>query len=74
MIWERRIKDKETTVKTCFALFPKTVGEYKVWLQRYYKTWDWVYYGLYSCYEPNYYLTKEAAERQNKSSKLNEVI
>ena len=62
MIWERRIKDKETTIKTCFALFPKTVGDYKVWLQRYYKTWDWVYYGPYSCYEPNYYLTKKEAE------------
>jgi hypothetical protein len=62
MVWLRRTVDKEKIVKTCFAIFPKTIGDYKVWLQRYYKTWDWIYRGVYSGYEPVCYLTKEEAE------------
>lgn len=55
------IKDKETVVKTCFALFPKRIGDYRVWLGRYYKTWDYSYQGIYSGYIPHWFVHKEAA-------------
>lgn len=57
------IKDKETVVKTCFALFPKRIGDYCVWLSRYYKTWDCCRHGgLYGNeYFPHWFVHKEAA-------------
>ena len=55
------IKDKETVVKTCFALFPKRIGDYCVWLSRYYKTWDYSYQGIYSGYIPHWFVHKEDA-------------
>lgn len=60
MIWE--IKDKEHTVKTCFALFPKKIGDYRVWLQRYYETWDLRGCGSYAHYVPHWFIYKEDAE------------
>ena len=60
MIWE--IKDKEHTIKTCFALFPKRIGDYRIWLQRYYKTWDFLGNSIYSRYEPHLFIYKENAE------------
>jgi hypothetical protein len=57
MIW--KIKDKEHTIKTCFAFFPKKIGDYRVWLQRYYKTWDFV---SYSGYVPHWFIHKGVAE------------
>ena len=63
MVWEiKKPVDKELVVKTCFALFPKIIGDYKVWLQRYYKTWDWLYAGIWSDYTPRYFITKQEAE------------
>ena len=45
MIWE--IKDKEFRYKKCFAILPRRIGDYIVWLSPYYKTWDMVpYWGL----------------------------
>lgn len=57
------IKDKETVVKTCFSLFPKRIGDYCVWLSRYYKTWDCCRHGgLYGNeYFPHWFVHKEAA-------------
>ena len=58
-------KPKETKafkIKTCFALFPKRIDDKIVWLQRYYKTWDWAGGGLYGWYAPILYIDKEAAE------------
>lgn len=57
------IKDKETVVKTCFALFPKRIGDYYVWLSRYYKTWDCCRHGgLYgNAYFPHWFVNKEDA-------------
>lgn len=63
MIWE--IKDKEHTVKTCFALFPTKIGDYRVWLQRYYKTWDGVgptWHAAPMWYTPHWFVFKEDAE------------
>ena len=60
-----RCKPKETKdfkIKTCFAIFPKRIDDKIVWLQRYYKTWDWVGGGLYGWYAPTFYITKEEAE------------
>ena len=59
MIW--LIKDKETVVKTCFAIFPKRIGDYRVWLSPYYKTWDYLYDGIYSGYVPHWFVHKETA-------------
>lgn len=61
MVW--LIKDKETVVKTCFAIFPKRIGDYRVWLSRYYKTWDWYHNAVYSGYVPHWFVNKETALR-----------
>ena len=55
-------EDKNFKIKTCFAFLPKRIDDKIVWLQRYYKTWDWLYAGTWSDYVPNYYIDKEAAE------------
>jgi hypothetical protein len=60
VIWE--IKDKEHTIKTCFAFFPKRIGDYRIWLQRYYKTWDFLGNSIYSSYVPHWFIYKENAE------------
>lgn len=57
------IKDKETVVKTCFAIFPKRIGDYRIWLSRYYKTWDYSHQGYYSGYIPHWFVYKEDAIR-----------
>jgi len=56
MIWE--IKNKEHRLKTCFALFPKKIGDYRIWLQRYYKTWDFVGNSIYASYVPHWFIFK----------------
>ncbi len=56
-----RIKDKETVVKTCFAILPKRIGDYRVWLSRYYKTWDYFYQGVYSGHIPHWFVFREEA-------------
>lgn len=61
------IKDREAVVKTCFALFPKRIGDYRVWLSRYYKTWDYSYQGIYSGYIPHWFVHKEAALKYVKN-------
>ena len=55
MVWE--IKDKEHIYKKCFALFPKRIGDYRVWLSPYYKTWDYtnITYG----YIPHWFVFEE---------------
>ena len=40
MIW-KITKDLEETYKKCFALFPREIDGYVVWLSPYYKTWDY---------------------------------
>lgn len=60
MVWQ--IKDKEEVIKTCFALFPKKIGDYRVWLSRYYKTWDYYSQGVYSGYVPHWFIDKEDVE------------
>jgi hypothetical protein len=60
MIWPT--KDKETIIKTCFALFPKKIGDYWVWLSHYYKTWDCMWRGGWLYYTPIWFIEKEDAE------------
>ena len=63
MVFQVKPKEpKDFKIKTCFALFPKRIDDKIVWLQRYYKTWDWVGGSLYAWLEPNYYIEKETAE------------
>ena len=64
------IKDKETVIKTCFALFPKRIGDYRIWLSLYYKTWDYYYEGIYSGYVPHWFINKEDAQK-HVEDKLN---
>lgn len=59
MIWP--VRDKEQTLVTCFAIFPKRIGRWWVWLSKYYKTWDYVYNDIYSCYVPHWFVDKEDA-------------
>lgn len=70
MIW--RIRDKEEKVKTCFALFPKKIGDYRLWLSRYYKTWDCVRGGgLYgNQYIAHWFIYKEDAEAYVRAKAL----
>ena len=63
MIFQCKSKEaKDFKIKTCFAIFPKRIDDKIVWLQRYYKTWDWAGGGLYGWYSPTLYITKEEAE------------
>lgn len=55
IVWE--IKDIEYTYKKCFAIFPKTIGSYRVWLNSYYKTWD--YTTCTYSYIPHFFVYKE---------------
>lgn len=69
MIWQR--KDKETIIKTCFALFPTKIGGYWIWLQRYYKTWDFIHYGG-TCYGyvPHWFIEKDDIEAYVRAKDL----
>ena len=60
MIW--LIKNKEKHIKTCFALFPKRIGDYMLWLHKYYKTWDFVGNSIYSSYVPHLFIDRQTAE------------
>ena len=68
MIW--RIKDKEEIVKTCFALFPKKIGDCWVWLQPYYKTYTLYYCGIYSGYKEHLFIYKDDAEQYVRDKNL----
>ena len=58
----KQIKDREEDVKKHFAFFPKRIGnKYIVWLSYYYRTWDFVYDGIYSCYIPHDFIEEKAA-------------
>ena len=50
------IPPKEFIYKKCFALFPKRIGDYRVWLTYYYKTWDCICHGHYSTYIPHFFV------------------
>lgn len=71
MIWT--IRDKEKTIKTCFALFPKRIGDFRLWLHKYYKTWDFVGNSIYSGYAPHWFIYKEAAEEYVRKKTLEEL-
>lgn len=60
------LTDKEYTLKKCFALFPKRIGNYLVWLSTYYKTWDYSNQGIYTGYIPHLFVYKEDAENYIK--------
>ena len=61
MMWT--IKDKETIIKRKFAVLPKRIGDYRIWLQSYYETYDYMYSNAYSCYVPHWFINKEDAVR-----------
>lgn len=71
MIWT--IKDKEKAIKTCFALFPKRIGDYRLWLYKYYKTWDYIGNNIYSSYVPHWFVDKQAAEEYVRKKMLEEL-
>ena len=68
MIW--MIKNKEKQIKTCYALFPKRIGDFRLWLHKYYKTWDFVGNSIYSGYVPHWFVYKEAAEEYIRKKML----
>lgn len=72
MIWV--IKDKEKQIKTCYALFPKRIGDYRLQLHKYYKTWDFVGNNIYSSYVPHWFVDKQAAEEYVYAKKTREVL
>ena len=51
MMW--KIKCKESIIKTKFAFFPKRIGDYKIWLHKYYETYDFYHDAVYSGYIPH---------------------
>lgn len=65
MVW--KIVPKEEKVKLRFALFPKKIQGYYVWLQRYAVVYDYLYSGIYSAVTPNYFLNKQDAESYLKN-------
>ena len=59
MMW--RIKDKETIIKTKFAIFPKRIGDYMIWLEEYYETYDYVSWEGCCGYVPHWFINKADA-------------
>lgn len=55
------LKDKEEKIFKRFALFPKRVQKYRIWLEHYYVVYDYVYDGIYSEYQPNYFVNYRGA-------------
>lgn len=68
MIWT--VKDKEKTIKTCFALFPKRIEKNRLWLHKYYKTWDYIGNNIYSSYVPRLFVDKHAVEEYVRKKML----
>ena len=62
------IAPKDHVIKVCFAIFPKRIGDYRIWLEYYYKTYDYRCMAQYSGYYPHYFLNKDSVEKyvQNK--------
>lgn len=63
------IKNKESIIKKKFALFPKRIGQYRLWLHHYYETHDYIYQGAYSGYIPHWFISKYDAIEYVKSKK-----
>ena len=64
------ITPKEFTYKKCFALFPKRIGDYRVWLSFYYKTWNYSYQGIYSAYIPHLFIYEKDIIEHIEKKKL----
>ena len=57
MIWY--VPPKDQKVKRRFALLPKKIGDYRVWLGYYYETFDFTMLG----YSSRFFLHKEDAQK-----------
>ena len=68
MMWQ--IKCKESIIKTKFAFFPKRIGDYKIWLHKYYETYDFYHDAVYSGYIPHWFVCKEDAEEYVKNKNI----
>lgn len=68
MLW--RIKNKEFIIKKCFALFPKRIGDYRIWLSCYYKTWDYYQQGPYAGYIAHWFINEENAIKYVKEKRI----
>jgi hypothetical protein len=55
------IKEKESLVKTKFALLPKRIGDYRIWLHKYYETYDFYHDAVYSGYIPHWFINEDDA-------------
>ena len=64
------IKNKETIIKLKFALLPKRIGDYRIWLHKYYETYGFYHDAIYNGYIPHWFLTKEDAEEYVASKRI----
>lgn len=67
-----KIKDKDYVVETKFAILPKRIGNYLIWFEHYYKTYDYIYQAEYSGFEPTLWIYKEDAEYYVKMKRARE--
>lgn len=72
VVWEIKKIDPEHTYRKCFALFPKRIGDYRVWLSPYYKTWDYtnITYG----YIPHWFVFEEDVIKYVENKKARHEI
>lgn len=68
MIWQ--VKDKEVIIKKCFALLPKRIGDYRIWLSNYYKTWDYYQQGPYEGYVEHCFVHKKDAVKYVEEKRI----
>ena len=68
------IKEKDMIMKTRFALFPKRIGSYRIWFEKYYVNYDWVFTGQGGDYIAHYFLNKEDCEQHIYSKELDRFM
>ena len=66
--------NKEYVIKTRFALFPKRIGDYTIWLQRYYINYDAVQRLSNVEYVKHLYIYKWDVEQQVKLKQMTELV
>ena len=61
MIWQ--LEYKEQTMKKKFAWLPKRIGDYRIWLQKYYLTYDYISDAQGGAFVPVYFIHAEQCKQ-----------
>lgn len=68
------VTPKEYIIKTRFALLPKRIGDYIIWLQPYYINYDAIPRLSNVDHIKHFYIYKKDVEQQVKLKQMNEIV